>query len=209
MANSLVEAMERMLDERLPAARRRAPHHHDESGDENSGCGRGFVAIFKVVVMTVVVEGMLVMRISVQEVIVIMIVVFTLMMKMNLRAAMRRSMMMMRILLHTVDHLNVTENVIVLLVIMVTIVVVTIGLIWTTLLVLNSVFQNFHERKIPMHILIGKISVIKFSECIISLIGDVLALLLLNSIVMLSLGGIKYKKISLCWDVIISTHGLK
>ena len=42
MANSLVEAMERMLDDRLPAARRRAPHHHDESGDENSGFGRGF-----------------------------------------------------------------------------------------------------------------------------------------------------------------------
>jgi hypothetical protein len=36
MANSLVEAMERMLDERLPAARQRAPHHHDESIDENS-----------------------------------------------------------------------------------------------------------------------------------------------------------------------------
>jgi hypothetical protein len=37
MANSLVEAMERMLDERLLAARRRVPHHHDESGGENSG----------------------------------------------------------------------------------------------------------------------------------------------------------------------------
>jgi hypothetical protein len=56
-----------------------------------------FVTIFKVVVMIVVVEGVLVMRISVQEVIVIMIVVFALMMKMNLRAAMR-SIMMMRIL---------------------------------------------------------------------------------------------------------------
>jgi hypothetical protein len=90
-----------------------------------------------------VVEGVLVMRIGVQEVIVIMIVVFALMMKMNLRVAMRRSMMMMRILLHTVDHLNVTENVVVLLVMMVTIVVITIGLIRTALLVLNSVFQSF------------------------------------------------------------------
>jgi hypothetical protein len=168
-----------------------------------------FVTIFKVVVVIVVVEGVLVMSIGVQEVIVIMIVVFALMMKMNLRPAMRRSIMMMRILLHTVDYLNVTENGVMLLVMMVTIVVVTIGLIQTLLLVLNSVFQNFKERKMLMHILIGKSSVIKFSECIISLIGDVLVLLLLNSMVMLSLGGIKYKKISLSWDVIISTHGLK
>jgi hypothetical protein len=58
-----------------------------------------------------------------------------------------------------------------------------------------------------MHILIGKSSVIKFSECIISLTKGVLVLLLLNSLVMLLLGGIRYK--SLCWDVIISTHGLK
>jgi hypothetical protein len=42
MANSLVEAMERMFDERLPVARRRAPRHQEESGDENSGFGRGF-----------------------------------------------------------------------------------------------------------------------------------------------------------------------
>jgi hypothetical protein len=42
MTNSLVEAMGRMLDERLPAARRRAPHHRDESGDDNSGYGHGF-----------------------------------------------------------------------------------------------------------------------------------------------------------------------
>jgi hypothetical protein len=167
-----------------------------------------FVTIFKVVVVIVVVEGVLVMRIGMQGVIVIMIVVFALMIKMNLRAAMR-SMMMMRILLHIVDHLNVTENVAVLLVMMVTIVVVTIGLIRTALLMLNLVFQNFQERKMLMHNLIGKSSVIKFSECIISLIGDVLALLPLNSMVMLLLGGIKYKKISLCWDMIISTHGLK
>jgi hypothetical protein len=167
-----------------------------------------FVTIIKVVVVIVVVEGVLVMRIGMQGVIVIMIVVFALMIKMNLRAAMR-SMMMMRILLHIVDHLNVTENVAVLLVMMVTIVVVTIGLIRTALLMLNLVFQNFQERKMLMHNLIGKSSVIKFSECIISLIGDVLALLPWNSMVMLLLGGIKYKKISLCWDMIISTHGLK
>jgi hypothetical protein len=60
-----------------------------------------------------------------------------------------------------------------------------------------------------MHILIGKSSVIKFSECIISLTKGMLVLLPLNSQVMLLLGGIRYKKISLCWDVIISTHGLK
>jgi hypothetical protein len=209
MANSFVEAMERMLNERLLAARRRAPIATMNPVMKILVSGVVFVTIFNVVVMIMVVEGVLVMRIGVQEVIVIMIVVFALMMKMNLRAAMRRSIMMVRILLHTVDHLNVTENVIVLLVMMVTIVVVTIGLIRTALLVLNSVFQNLQERKMLMHILIGKSSVIKFSECIISLIEDVLALLPLNSMVMLSLGGIKYKKISFCWDVIISTHGLK
>jgi hypothetical protein len=53
-----------------------------------------------------------------------------------------------------------------------------------------------------MYILIGKSSVIKFLECTTSLIGDVLALLPLNSLVMISLGRIKYKKISLCWDVV-------
>jgi hypothetical protein len=115
-----------------------------------------FVTIFKVVVMIVVVEGVLVMRIGVKEVIVIMIVMFALMMKMNLRAAMRKSTMMMIILLHTVDHLNVTENVVVLLVMMVKIVVVTIGLIRTALLMLKSVFQNFEKRNMLMHILIGK-----------------------------------------------------
>jgi hypothetical protein len=115
-----------------------------------------FVTIFKAVVMILVVEGVLVMRTGVQEVIAIMIVVFALMMKMNLKAAVRRSMMMMRILLHTVDHWNVTENVVMLLVMMVTIVVVTIGLIRTALLMLKSVFQNFQERKMLIHILIGK-----------------------------------------------------
>jgi hypothetical protein len=42
MANSLVEAMERMLDECLLVVRQRAPHHHDESNDENSGIRHGF-----------------------------------------------------------------------------------------------------------------------------------------------------------------------
>ena len=45
MANSLVEAMERMLDARLPTEGGRGPHrrheenHREESGDENSGFG--------------------------------------------------------------------------------------------------------------------------------------------------------------------------
>jgi hypothetical protein len=128
------------------------------------------VTIFKVVVMSVVVEGVLVIRIGVEEGIMIMIVVFVLMMKMNLREAMRSSMMMMTIPLHTVDHLDVVENIVMLLVIMLTIIVVTIGLIRTTLLVLNLVFQKFQEMKMLMHILIAKSSVIKFSEYISSLI---------------------------------------
>jgi len=48
MANSLVEAMERLLDARLPVEGGRGPHHRheenhrEESGDENSGFGHGF-----------------------------------------------------------------------------------------------------------------------------------------------------------------------
>jgi len=48
MANSLLEAMERMLNERLPAAGGRGPqhqhedNHREEFGDENSVLGAGF-----------------------------------------------------------------------------------------------------------------------------------------------------------------------
>jgi hypothetical protein len=151
MDNSLVEAMERMLDERLPAARRRAPHHHDESGDENSGFGRGFRDHFQ--------GGRDDRgggRRAGHE---------------NQRAGGDRDHDR-RVRFddedesqgsheeynddenpfHTVDHLNVTENGVVLLVMMVTIIVVTIGLIQTVLLVLNSVFQNFLERKMLIFI---------------------------------------------------------
>jgi hypothetical protein len=65
------------------------------------------------------------------------------MMKMNLRATMRRSMMMMRILLPMVDGLNVTEVIIVVLAMMVNIIVVAMGLIRTVLLVSSYMFQNF------------------------------------------------------------------
>ena len=41
LQNSLLEAMERMFNERLPAASGRGPHQ-EESGDENSGFGNGF-----------------------------------------------------------------------------------------------------------------------------------------------------------------------
>ena len=41
LQNSLLEAMERMFNERLPAAGGRGPHQ-EESGDENSGFGNGF-----------------------------------------------------------------------------------------------------------------------------------------------------------------------
>ena len=48
MANSLLEAMERMFNECLPAAGGRGPqhqhedNHREEFGDENSGFGNGF-----------------------------------------------------------------------------------------------------------------------------------------------------------------------
>ena len=42
MANSLLEAMERMFNERMPANGQRAPRHqYDESGGENSDAGHG------------------------------------------------------------------------------------------------------------------------------------------------------------------------
>jgi len=41
LQNSLLEAMERMFNERLPAAGGQGPHQ-EESGDENSGFGNGF-----------------------------------------------------------------------------------------------------------------------------------------------------------------------
>ena len=41
LQNSLLEAMERIFNERLPAAGGRGPHQ-EESGDENSGFGNGF-----------------------------------------------------------------------------------------------------------------------------------------------------------------------
>ena len=41
LQNSLLEAMERMFNERLPTSGGRGPHQ-EESGDENSGFGNGF-----------------------------------------------------------------------------------------------------------------------------------------------------------------------
>ena len=73
----------------------------------------------------------------------------------------------------------------------------------------RGAFQNFQKEKILIHILSGRSNVIKFIECIISLTKGVSTLLVLSFRVILSHGGIKYKKISLCWDVIISIHGLK
>jgi hypothetical protein len=123
--------------------RGRTPHHHDKSGDKNFGFVRGFCEHF---------EGDHDDRgggrraghedqragggrgngcCSI------------LMMKMNLRATMRRSMMMMRILLPMVDGLNVTEVIIVVLAMMVNIIVVAMGLIRTVLLVSSYMFQNF------------------------------------------------------------------
>jgi hypothetical protein len=58
-----------------------------------------------------------------------------------------------------------------------------------------------------MHILSGLSSAIRFLECIIFLMRDVLILLQLSSLVMLSLGVIKYRRINLCWGEDISTHG--
>jgi hypothetical protein len=209
MANSLVETMERMLDERLLAARRTAPHHHDEFSDENSGFGHGFRDHFQCGHGD---RGG--GRRAGQE---------------NRRAGgdrdhdhrvrfddedesqgsheeeydddenpfahcgpFERHRERHRAAGHDGDnrrgHNRADPD---------------------SIARVKLSFQKFSGRKMLMHILIGKSSVIKFSECIISLIGDVLALLPLNSMVMPSLDGIKYKKISLSWDVIISTHGLQ
>jgi hypothetical protein len=71
-----------------------------------------FVTIMEMVVMDVVVVGVLVMRTSMHEMIVLMVTVFALMMKLNHMAAMKRNlmmmmmMMMMKIPLHMVEGLT-------------------------------------------------------------------------------------------------------
>jgi hypothetical protein len=66
-----------------------------------------FVTIMEMVMMDVVVVGVLVMRTGVPEMIVLMVAVFTLMMKLNHMAAMKRKFMMMtKIPLHMVDGLT-------------------------------------------------------------------------------------------------------
>jgi hypothetical protein len=80
--------------------------------------GMVFVNIMEMVVMHMVVVGMLVMRTDVQEMIVLMVAVFALMMKLNYMAAMKRNlmMMMMKIPLHMVEGLTgiVITNVLIL-----------------------------------------------------------------------------------------------
>jgi hypothetical protein len=73
-----------------------------------------FVTIMEMVVMDVVVVGVLVMRTSMHEMIVLMVTVFALMMKLNHMAVMKRNlmmmmmmmMMMMKIPLHMVEGLT-------------------------------------------------------------------------------------------------------
>jgi hypothetical protein len=82
--------------------------------------GMVFVTIMEMVVMHMVVVGVLVMRTDVQEMIVLMVAVFALMMKLNYMAAMKRNlmmmMMMMKIPLHMVEGLTgiVITNVLIL-----------------------------------------------------------------------------------------------
>lgn len=109
--------------------------------------GMIFMTALEVVVMVMVVVGVLVMKTSVQEVIVDMVAVFALMMKMNLKAAMRRDLMMMRILLQTIGGLNVIEITIMVLVMMVNNIVVAIGMIRTTLLVSSKCSKIFRKTR--------------------------------------------------------------
>jgi hypothetical protein len=80
--------------------------------------GMVFVTIMEMVVMHMVVVGVLVMRTDVQEMIVLMVAVFALMMKLNYMAAMKRNLMMMtmKIPLHMVEGLTgiVITNVLIL-----------------------------------------------------------------------------------------------
>src|SRR6185437_4832828 len=66
LQNSLLEAMERMFNERLPAAGGRGPHH-EESGDENFGFGNGFHDVSAMLMVVVVVDDVLIFMISVEE----------------------------------------------------------------------------------------------------------------------------------------------
>jgi hypothetical protein len=60
-----------------------------------------------------------------------------------------------------------------------------------------------------MHTLNRKNNVIKFSGCMISLTGGVSTLLPSSFQAMHSLGGIKFKRTSLCWGVLILIIGLR
>jgi len=78
MAHSLLQAMERMLDARIPGDGRRAPwHQYDESGAENSDAGHDLSE------MVVVVAGGLVIMAKMEDELmaVVVAVMFILMMK--------------------------------------------------------------------------------------------------------------------------------
>jgi len=141
MANSLVEAMERMLDARLPTEGGRGPHrrheenHREESGDENSGFGHGFDR-FGDGHGDMVVVAVLVLIISVVAV-VHMDVMYDLKMK-SLNTMIMKDLMMMKILLHMAEGLSdVIITDVLILKIGIIIMVIVIEMTQTTLLESN------------------------------------------------------------------------
>ena len=136
MANSLVEAMERMLDARLPTEGSQGPHRrHEENHREESGFDHGFDR-FGDGMEDMVVVAVLILIISVVA-IVHMDVVYDLKMK-SLNTMIMKDLMMMKILLHMAEGLSdVIITDVLILKIGIIIMVVVIEMTQTTLLESN------------------------------------------------------------------------
>jgi hypothetical protein len=87
--------------------------------------------------------------------------------------------------------------------------IIVIELNQIILLESSSVCPNLRDLKTLMHTLNGKNDVIKFSRCMISLTGGISTLLPSSFQAMHSLGGIKLKRTSLYWGVLILILGLR
>jgi hypothetical protein len=137
MANSIVEAMERMFNERIPTDRRRAPRHqYEESGGENLMRDMTFMTVSK---MDVVVEGGLVIMAGMEDELMGMVVTTVCVLKMKnlMTLIMKRGLMIMKILLQMVGCLIGVEIIAGMLIMKIgsIIMVVIIGMTRTILLV--------------------------------------------------------------------------
>jgi hypothetical protein len=131
LQNSLLQAMERMFNERLPAAGGRIPRNqYEESGVKILVM---VMTISEMVVIVVEEVDMVVVMTGVQEVIMNKVVVCTLMMKMNFRRTLMRGLIL--ILLQTEGSLDMIMIAVVMVVMMGNIAMVATRMIQIILLV--------------------------------------------------------------------------